>query len=77
MLEVNVIDARSNFSKLLNKVEQGEDIILIRRGKKVARLISPEKDCRLPSLKEFRQTISLSGEGLSSVVRAARERERY
>jgi prevent-host-death family protein len=49
MLEVNVKEARSNFSRLLSKVEQGQDILLIRRGKKVARLVSPEKDCRLPA----------------------------
>ena len=77
MLEVNVKEARSNFSRLLNKVEQGQDILLIRRGKKVARLVSPEKDCGLPGLKEFRQTISLSGDGLSSVIQAARDKERY
>jgi len=77
MLEVNIKEARSNFSQLLNKVEQGQDILLIRRGKKVARLVPPEKNCSLPSLKEFRQTISLSGEELSSVVQEARDKERY
>ncbi len=77
MLEVNVKEARSNFSQLLNKVEQGQDILLIRRGKKIARLVAQETGCNLPSLKEFRKTISLSGEELSSVVLAARDKERY
>jgi len=33
ILEVNVKDARSNFSSLLDKVERGEEIIIKRRGK--------------------------------------------
>ena len=77
MLEINVKEARCNFSQLLNKVEQGQDILLIRRGKKVARLVSPKTDCNLPSLKEFRKTIVLSGEELSSAILAARDKERY
>ena len=77
MLEINVKEARSRFSQLLNKVEQGQDVLLTRRGKKVARLVPPEKDCRLPSLKKFRQTISVPGKGLSSAVQASRDEERY
>lgn len=77
MLEVNVKEARSRFSKLLNKVEQGQDILLTRRGKKVACLVAPEKKCSLPSLKKFRQTIVLQGETVSATVLVARDEERY
>lgn len=77
MLEVNVKEARSRFSQLLDKVEHGQDILLTRRGKKVARLVSPVQDRRLPSLKKFRQTIAAPGKGLSSAVQAARDEERY
>ena len=77
MLEVNVKEARTRFSQLLNKVEQGQDILLTRRGKKVACLVSPEKENRLPSLKKFRQIISVSGKGLGSTVLVARDEERY
>ncbi len=77
MLEINVKEARANFSQLLNKVEQGQEILLIRRGKKVARLVSQETGCNLPSLKEFRKTISLSGKELSSIVQTGRDKERY
>ena len=77
MLEVNVKEARAKFSQLLNKVEQGQDILLTRRGKKVACLVPPEKDRRLPSLKEFRQTISVPGKGLGAAVQTARDEERY
>ncbi len=77
MLEVNVKEARSRLSQLLNKVEQGQDVLLTRRGKKVAYLVPPEKGQKLPSLKKFRQTISVSGKGLGSAVQAARDEERY
>jgi prevent-host-death family protein len=36
MLEVNIKEARSNVSKLLDKVERGEEIIITRYGQKVA-----------------------------------------
>ena len=77
MLEINIKEARSNFSQLLNKVDQGQEILLIRRGKKIARLVAPETDCHLPSLKEFRKSIVLSGEQLSSVILTSRDKERY
>jgi len=77
MLEINVKDARSSFSKLINKVEQGQDIILTRRGKRVACLVSPEKENHLQSLKKFRKSIVLSGEGLGSAVLSGRNEERY
>ena len=42
MLEVNVKEARSKLSNLLDRVERGEEIIIKRHGKKVALLVSPE-----------------------------------
>ena len=58
MLEVNVKEARSQLSSLLDRVERGEEIIINRRGKKVALLVSPERKNTLPSLKDFRASIS-------------------
>ena len=77
MLEINVKEARSRFSSLLNKVEKGQDILLTRRGKKVARLVSPVQDRRLPSLKKFRRMITVPGKELSSTVQTVRDEERY
>ena len=53
MMEVNVKEARGNFSSLLDRVERGEEIIIKRRGKKIARLISPENNKFLPACKTF------------------------
>ena len=77
MMEVNVKEARGNFSSLLDRVERGEEIIIKRRGKKIARLISPENDKFLPSLQNFRASIKLTGDPLSKTVIDLRNEERF
>ena len=77
MLEVNVKDARSKLSTLLDRVEQGEEIIITRRGKKVARLVSPEKHLSLPPLKDFRSSLKIKGKAITESVIKARREERY
>lgn len=77
MLEVNVKEARSKLSILLDKVERGEEIIIKRRGKKVALLVSPKRENALPSLKKFRASISATGKSLSEIVIDLRKEERY
>jgi prevent-host-death family protein len=42
MFEVNVHDAKTNFSKLLERVARGEEIIIARAGRPVARLVPLE-----------------------------------
>ena len=76
MLEVNVTEARSNLSSLLDKVERGEEIIIKRRGKKVAILVSPKSENALPSLKKFRVSISATAKSLSETVIDLRKEER-
>jgi len=77
MLEVNVKEARSKLSLLLDRVERGEEIIIKRRGKKVALLVSPEINDALPSLKNFRASISIKGKALSETVSDLRQEDRY
>ncbi len=45
---VNIQDAKTNLSKLLERVERGEEIIIARRGKPIARL------CPLPKRRRRR-----------------------
>jgi prevent-host-death family protein len=42
MRQVNVFEAKTHFSKLLERVETGEEIIVARSGKPVARLVKLE-----------------------------------
>ncbi len=78
-MEINVKDARSRLRELLDRVEEGDEVVILRHGKEVARLIPPHRGGakRLPSLKGFRDTIRVSGEPLSRVAAQGRREERY
>ena len=77
-MKINVKEARRQLSNLLDLVENGEEIVITRRGKKVATL-SPTSpgNHRLPSLAEFRSSIRISGGSLGASILAARNEERY
>ncbi|UCG64370.1 MAG: type II toxin-antitoxin system prevent-host-death family antitoxin [Deltaproteobacteria bacterium] len=77
MVEVNVKDARSKLSELLNRVEKGEEIIIKRRGKRIARMVPSRAESRLPSLRDFRASLKVRGKPLSQMVIDARKEERY
>lgn len=76
MVEVNVRDARSNMSALLDRIEAGEEIIIKRRGRKVAKMVPPQVENTLPSLKDFRASIKVEGKPMSKVIIDARQEER-
>ena len=60
-MQVNVHDAKTNLSKLLAKVEAGEEVVIARHGKPVARLV-PAEDAK-PERKPGRGTFgSMKGE---------------
>jgi prevent-host-death family protein len=77
-MEINIKEARNKLSSLLDRVEEGAEVILLRRGKEVARLVPPSgKGRRLPSLRDFRLSIKLQGSPLSETVIQDRQEERY
>ena len=43
MVTVNVHEAKTNLSQLLKQVEAGEEVIIARNGKPVARLVPAQK----------------------------------
>ncbi len=68
-MEVSAKEARMRLSDLLKRAEEGEEILLVRRGKKVARLIPAKKlQKTLPSLKKFRASFRVKGKPLSMAV---------
>ena len=74
MAKVNVREAREQLPDLLDRVEHGEEVVVVRRGKPVARLVPVEHTAkRLPSLSGFRQ--SIGSKGTSSVELVRRERD--
>jgi len=77
-MEINIKEARSKLSSLLDRVEKGDEIVILRRGEKVARLIpSLTEGRKLPSLKKFRSSIRIKGEPLRAMVLRQRAEERY
>ena len=75
---INVKEARSKLSSLLDLVNEGEEVIITRHGKEVARLIRlNDKIKKLPSLKEFRSSITIKTNPLSDTIIQERKRERY
>ena len=77
-MEISVKEARAKFSSLLNQVKEGDEVIIRRRGREIARLVpSSREGRRLPSLSDFRRSIRPKGEPLSATVRKGRKEERY
>jgi len=77
MLEVNVREARRQLASLLDAVEAGDEVVITRRGKRVARLLPPEPPPRqFPDLSEFRKRITSRGESLYETLMRMRDEER-
>ena len=77
-MEVNVKEARSKISSLLDRIQKGEEIVIVRRGKKTARLVPIDGvERRLPDLSGFRRSIAPKGKPLSETVLEERGQERY
>lgn len=72
MKEVGAVEAKSRLGQLLDWVEAGEEVVITRRGKIVARLVPPsaafdrERDRRAAQkIREMRKGITLSGLSLT------------
>ncbi len=78
MRRVSVKEARSSLRVLLDRVRAGEEVVISRRGKDVARIVPPlRKSLRLPDLSALRASIRAQGEPMSSLVSRMRKEERY
>ena len=78
MAEVSVRDLRNHLRDLVKRAEAGEEILILRRGRQVARLMPlPQTARRLPDLSAFRASIAVGGEPLSETVIKERQVARY
>lgn len=78
MVEVSVKEARDNFRTYLDRAEAGEEIIVTRRGKEVARIVPPRREPkRFPDLTEHRKSVKLRGERPLEALLKLREETRY
>ena len=77
MSEVNVKELREQLAQYIAQAEAGEEIVITRRGKVVARLMPPETTPpEFPDLTEFRASIKLQGEGPLATLLKLRDEAR-
>jgi len=78
MRKISVREARQRLRALLNQVQAGEEIAVLRRGVEVARLVPPRRRrARLPDLTDLRASVQISGRPMSAEVIASRRSARY
>jgi prevent-host-death family protein len=79
MITVNLKEARQRLGQLVAAAEHGESVVIVRRGKEVARLTAITSGPRrqLPDMSAFRDSIQVQGKPLSESIIDARRDERY
>lgn len=77
MIRTNIRKAKAKLSAYLLQVEQGEEVIIARRGKPVAILKPVEQATPLPSMKNFREKIRLRGLSASETIIRMRKESGY
>lgn len=80
MDRVNLADATAHLSKLVDRVESGEQIEIVRRGKTVARLSaieSPRKPVDLAMLQPLASELPREDVDAVTFVRQMRDSDRY
>lgn len=78
MIIISIKEARGNLSSLLQKVKHGEEVVITRHGKHVARLTAPKGQAKsLPGLTDFRAALKVKGKPLSQSVIDLRSTEKY
>jgi antitoxin (DNA-binding transcriptional repressor) of toxin-antitoxin stability system len=76
MLTVNLAHAKAHLSELLDKVENGEEVIITRHGKPVAQMrqaASPKKPLDLEALATFRATLPPQRGSSAELIRKMRD----
>jgi len=70
---VSVREARQGLRQLLDQVQAGDEVVVLRQGVEVARIVAPKrKTTLLPDLKSLRTSIKLRGTTLSQEVQDGR-----
>ncbi len=59
-MQVNIHDAKTNFSKLINQALIGEDVIIARDGKPVVRLVPYIQEMQIRRGGQFKGLIQVS-----------------
>jgi prevent-host-death family protein len=73
MKRVDINQARDALPELVHRAEAGEEIVITRQGRAVARLVAaPRTPQALPPLQEFRRSLGQNGTPAVRLVREER-----
>jgi prevent-host-death family protein len=73
MKHVGIKQARQELPGLIDRAEAGEEVIITRQGKPVAKLVAAPKTSKpLPSLSEFRKRKGSGGTPVAQLLRDER-----
>ena len=78
MLRVNLAEAKARLSELLDKVEAGEEVIITRRGREVARIhgaAPKKKPIPFEELAAFRATLPRARISATKLLRQMRDED--
>jgi len=76
MVTVNLAQAKAHLSELLDRVESGEEVVVTRHGRAVARILStirPKQPLPLDELAAFRTTMPRLRRPSAELLREARD----
>jgi prevent-host-death family protein len=79
MIKVGAYEAKTQFSALLEKVERGEEVLITRHGKPVARLVQAqaasleEIDAAIARILERREGVTTGGVGWKALLDEGRK----
>lgn len=74
MKHVGIKQARQELPDLIDRAESGEEIVITRQGRAVAKLVpAPKTRKPLPSLTDFRDAIGRDGSPAAELIREERD----
>ncbi len=76
MESINLADAKAHLSELIDRVEKGETIEILRRGKPVARLVAadrPRKAIDIAALRALTDSLPYQSESSVDIIRRMRD----
>jgi prevent-host-death family protein len=78
MTMVNVRETRQNLSRLLDAVAAGEEVVIMRHGRPVARLVPAEAGAiAFRSRQSLRASLPPMARSAAEEIRAGRDEERF
>ena len=80
MVTVNVVEAKAHLSELLDKVENGETVVITPHGKPIANVtaaVQPKESIPFERLRSVRATMPRMRGPSAAAIRKMRDEERY